>query len=48
VLWLGAEVGDTVAIGSPIVRLKVAGEGNVKEGMRLPKLRRHPPRIPPP
>jgi 2-oxoisovalerate dehydrogenase E2 component (dihydrolipoyl transacylase) len=32
VLWLGAEVGDTVAIGSPIVRLKVAGEGNVKEG----------------
>jgi 2-oxoisovalerate dehydrogenase E2 component (dihydrolipoyl transacylase) len=32
VLWLGAEIGDTVAIGSPIVRLKVAGEGNVKEG----------------
>ncbi|MDR7033709.1 dihydrolipoamide acetyltransferase family protein [Mesorhizobium sp. BE184] len=28
VLWLGAEVGDTVAIGSPIVRLKVAGDGN--------------------
>jgi len=32
VLWLGANVGDTVAIGSPIVRLKVAGDGNVKEG----------------
>jgi len=32
VLWLGAEIGDTVAIGSPIVRLKVAGDGNVKEG----------------
>jgi 2-oxoisovalerate dehydrogenase E2 component (dihydrolipoyl transacylase) len=32
VLWLGAEVGDTVAIGSPIVRLKVAGEGNVGAG----------------
>jgi 2-oxoisovalerate dehydrogenase E2 component (dihydrolipoyl transacylase) len=30
ILWLGAEIGDTVAIGSPIVRLKVAGEGNVK------------------
>ncbi|RWD76267.1 dihydrolipoamide acetyltransferase family protein [Mesorhizobium sp.] len=30
IVWLGAEVGDTVAIGSPIVRLKVAGEGNVK------------------
>ncbi|MGX7875885.1 dihydrolipoamide acetyltransferase family protein [Mesorhizobium sp. ORM6] len=28
ILWLGAEIGDTVAIGSPIVRLKVAGEGN--------------------
>lgn len=32
ILWLGAEIGDTVAIGSPIVRLKVAGEGNVKPG----------------
>ena len=30
VLWLGAAIGDTVAIGSPIVRLKVAGDGNVK------------------
>ncbi|MBL8583083.1 MAG: 2-oxo acid dehydrogenase subunit E2 [Rhizobiaceae bacterium] len=29
VLWLGFEVGDQVAIGSPIVRLEVAGEGNV-------------------
>ncbi|MCA0015295.1 2-oxo acid dehydrogenase subunit E2 [Mesorhizobium sp. B292B1B] len=28
IVWLGAEIGDTVAIGSPIVRLKVAGEGN--------------------
>jgi 2-oxoisovalerate dehydrogenase E2 component (dihydrolipoyl transacylase) len=25
ILWLGAEIGDTVAVGSPIVRLKVAG-----------------------
>ena len=32
VLWLGAEVGDTIAVGSPILRLKVAGEGNVKAG----------------
>ncbi len=37
VLWLGAEVGDTVAIGSPIVRLKVAGEGNVAEGATTEK-----------
>jgi 2-oxoisovalerate dehydrogenase E2 component (dihydrolipoyl transacylase) len=28
IVWLGAEIGDTVAVGSPIVRLKVAGEGN--------------------
>jgi 2-oxoisovalerate dehydrogenase E2 component (dihydrolipoyl transacylase) len=34
ILWLGAEIGDTVAIGSPIVRLKVAGEGNVAEGSK--------------
>ncbi|TPM04242.1 dihydrolipoamide acetyltransferase family protein [Mesorhizobium sp. B2-3-10] len=32
ILWLGAEIGETVAIGSPIVRLKVAGDGNVKAG----------------
>ncbi|MHA6686064.1 dihydrolipoamide acetyltransferase family protein [Mesorhizobium sp. A556] len=32
ILWLGAEIGDTVAVGSPIVRLKVAGEGNVAAG----------------
>jgi len=37
ILWLGAEIGDTVAIGSPIVRLKVAGEGNVAEGSKLPE-----------
>ncbi|QEL23910.1 2-oxo acid dehydrogenase subunit E2 [Bosea sp. F3-2] len=27
VTWVGAEVGDTVAIGSALVKLKVAGEG---------------------
>lgn len=31
VIWLGAEVGDTVPVGSPVVRLKIAGEGNVTE-----------------
>lgn len=35
ILWLGAEVGDTVAIGSPIVRLKVAGEGNAASGVAI-------------
>jgi Pyruvate/2-oxoglutarate dehydrogenase complex, dihydrolipoamide acyltransferase (E2) component, and related enzymes len=28
ILWLGAEVGDVVAIGSPLIRLEVEGEGN--------------------
>jgi len=32
VLWLGAEIGDTVAVGSPIIRLEVQGEGDVKAG----------------
>ncbi|MGO4739604.1 dihydrolipoamide acetyltransferase family protein [Bosea sp. 2KB_26] len=27
VVWVGADIGDTVAIGSALVRLKVAGEG---------------------
>ena len=27
VAWLGAEIGDTVAVGSPIVRIATAGEG---------------------
>src|ERR671920_1583581 len=26
ILWLGAEIGDVVAIGSPLIRLKVEGE----------------------
>lgn len=42
VIWLGAEVGDTVAIGSPIVRLKVAGDGNVKEGDAPPAPKAEP------
>ncbi|MFW6077874.1 MAG: dihydrolipoamide acetyltransferase family protein, partial [Hyphomicrobiales bacterium] len=29
VAWLGAEVGDTVAVGSPLIRLDVAGEASV-------------------
>ncbi|WP_445504543.1 dihydrolipoamide acetyltransferase family protein [Microvirga sp. G4-2] len=29
VLWLGAEIGDVVAIGSPLIRLKVEGDGSV-------------------
>lgn len=29
VVWLGGEVGDTLAVGSDLLRLEVAGEGNV-------------------
>jgi 2-oxoisovalerate dehydrogenase E2 component (dihydrolipoyl transacylase) len=42
ILWLGAEIGDTVAIGSPIVRLRVAGEGNVGQGEAAPEAQAAP------
>jgi 2-oxoisovalerate dehydrogenase E2 component (dihydrolipoyl transacylase) len=29
ILWLGAEIGDVVAIGSPLIRLKVEGEDSI-------------------
>ncbi|MGI6246055.1 MAG: dihydrolipoamide acetyltransferase family protein [Pseudochelatococcus sp.] len=32
VLWRGAEVGEKVAVGAPLVRLRIAGEGNVAAG----------------
>jgi 2-oxoisovalerate dehydrogenase E2 component (dihydrolipoyl transacylase) len=32
VMWLGAKIGEIVAVGSPIIRLEVDGEGNVKPG----------------
>ncbi len=32
VLWLGAEIGDVVAIGSPLIRLQVAGEEGASSG----------------
>ena len=33
VVWLGAEIGDTVAVGAPLIRLKVEGvaEGRIAE-----------------
>ncbi|MBX3570139.1 MAG: 2-oxo acid dehydrogenase subunit E2 [Rhizobiaceae bacterium] len=37
VLWLGAEIGDTVAVGSPIVRLKVAGVAGAEGSEAPPK-----------
>ena len=44
VLWLGAEIGETVAVGSPIVRLKVAGEGNARGEAAAPAKSRRPRR----
>ncbi|MEO0883524.1 MAG: dihydrolipoamide acetyltransferase family protein [Pseudomonadota bacterium] len=32
VLWLGAEIGEVVAVGAPIIRIEVDGEGNVQPG----------------
>ena len=31
VIWVGAKAGETVAVGSPIVKLEVDGAGNAKE-----------------
>ncbi|MBA3448680.1 MAG: 2-oxo acid dehydrogenase subunit E2 [Pseudaminobacter sp.] len=32
ILWLGAEIGDTVAVGSPLIRLKVEGGASTETG----------------
>src|SRR4051812_5050564 len=48
ILWLGAEIGDTVAIGSPIVRLKVAGGGKGAAGPETAKGTAAPTPPPPP
>ena len=29
IIWLGPKVGEVVAVGSPIIRLEIDGEGNV-------------------
>ena len=31
IAWLGGEVGDTLAVGSELIRIEVDGEGNVRE-----------------
>ena len=36
VIWLGPEIGDTVAVGSAIIRLEVEGEGNAVPGEATP------------
>ncbi len=36
ILWLGAEVGDVIAVGSDLVRLKIAGEDKVSTAKGTP------------
>ena len=37
VLWLGAEIGEIVAVGAPIIRLEIDGEGNADIGDVVPE-----------
>jgi 2-oxoisovalerate dehydrogenase E2 component (dihydrolipoyl transacylase) len=32
VAWLGGEIGEQIAVGAPLIRLDVAGDGNVRDG----------------
>ncbi|MDQ6437261.1 dihydrolipoamide acetyltransferase family protein [Mesorhizobium sp. LHD-90] len=32
IVWLGGEIGETIAVGSPIVRIKMAGGGKAEAG----------------
>ncbi len=32
IIWLGPKIGDVVAVGSPIIRLEIDGEGNIAPG----------------
>ena len=43
VLWLGADIGDVVAVGSPLIRLKVGGESAVASSPPVEEKRAEPP-----
>jgi len=36
VIWRGGEIGDVMAVGSPLIRLEVEGAGNIKPGAASP------------
>lgn len=36
VIWQGAQIGEVMAVGAPLIRLEVEGEGNVKPGEEAP------------
>jgi 2-oxoisovalerate dehydrogenase E2 component (dihydrolipoyl transacylase) len=45
ILWLGAHIGDVVAVGSDLVRLKVSGEKNISAADVTPSVRETAPAI---
>jgi 2-oxoisovalerate dehydrogenase E2 component (dihydrolipoyl transacylase) len=47
ILWLGAEIGETIAVGSPLIRLKVEGEDTVPSVLE-PEARLASEETPPP
>src|SRR5450432_699448 len=49
ILWLGAEIGDIVAVGSDLARLKVPGEKTISSGdaTRTTAIREPPSAAPP-
>ena len=48
VRWLGAKVGDLVAVGSPLIRLKIEGEGAAAQPMPPAASTPEPPKEPQP
>ena len=43
VSWLGAEIGEQIAVGAPLIRLDVAGDGNVSADKAAPPERKPEP-----
>ncbi len=43
VAWLGGEIGDRIAVGAPLIRLDVAGDGNVATDNAAPTKRKPEP-----
>jgi len=43
VVWLGGEIGDQIAVGAPLIRLDVAGDGNVAADKAPPPERKAEP-----
>ncbi|MCX8281669.1 dihydrolipoamide acetyltransferase family protein [Phyllobacterium sp. 0TCS1.6C] len=47
IIWLGGEIGDVIAIGSPLVRLKVEGEGHAVPALERETVAKPAPEQPP-